>query len=343
MAERYDPSKKPVTTIGLDGEPYPSGLEFRFAGTMDLVGMKYTHEGYAFIAPILGGQYKPDFVWELPNGKLGIGEVKGWGNDRAEAAADIIRDFCDDPNHPIDEFVYGWSKNVLYYHNEREADGALYVCNDCGEPTWSFVDDLECSHCGSHNLDFRCVDFNSYWNKEWKKIYEPTWQRRIHKNETEEGIKSYIQQFADRYDDYIDLIPGKVNGKGTICLITENIGPGQWNPDFWYTEQPLSRQVFGTALAPIVLVLVFECPSNKEKHAIKECLRHVADKYSPVVKLVLMDKHTTQVADYFTNGQLEPGHPYRCLKCDGVFFASDEHTQCPYCDNEKTLLLKGKE
>lgn len=339
----YIPSMKPVTTIGLDGEAYPSGLEFRFAGMMDLVGMKYEHEGYAFIAPILGGQYKPDFVWELPNGKLGIGEVKGWEKERDIIAADIIRDFCDDPNHPVEEFVYGWSENVLYYNKGRETDGAMFKCHDCGEATWSSTLEKECSFCGSHDLEFICVDFNSYWNDEWQKIYSPTWNRRIKKNETEASILKYIQDFSDKHEDHIDLLPGKVEGKGTICMITESIPPGQWNPDFWYTEQPLSRSQYGTALAPIVLVLVFECPTNNEKHAIAECLRHVADKYSPIVKVVLMDKHTTRVADHFTKAQLEPGHPYKCPKCDGVFFASDNHTQCPYCDNKKTLLLKGKE
>lgn len=340
----YIPSMKPAITIGLDGEYYPSGLEFRCAGMMDLVGFKYTHEGYAFVCSIRGGQYKPDFVWELPNGHLGICEIKGWNQPRAEAAADIIRDFCDDPHHPVDEFVYGWSKNVLYYHNEREADGAMYMCKSCGKPTWSFVDDHECSFCGGHELEFVCVDFNNYWNKEWEKQWSKTWQRYINKNATEEGIRDYIRNYAEKHSNHIDLKEGK-NKKGvrTLCMITEQIKPGQWDPDFWYTEQPKNRDLYGLAKAPIALVIVNECPTNSEKRAIRECLRHVADQYSLIVKLVLMDKHTTLVADHFTGAKLEEGHLYKCNHCDGEFFAADQYTECPYCGSKQTEQTSGKE
>ena len=139
------------------------------------------------------------------------------------------------------------------------------MCKSCGKPTWSFVDDHECSFCGGHELEFVCVDFNNYWNKEWEKQWSKTWQRYINKNETEKGIQNYILKFKDKHDGHIDLTPGKVkdkNGKlkGTLCLITQDIKPGQWNPDFWYTEQPLNRDQFGTALAPIVLE--FTCYSR---------------------------------------------------------------------------------
>lgn len=336
MFERYDPSKKAVKTIGFDGEIYDSGLEARFANTLTMQNVNYTHNGIAIFCEILGGQYKPDFVWDRADGKKIVAEVKGWQQTRAIAAADALRDYCDDETSPIAEFIYAWSNGITLYKDKQEARAAFYVCRDCGETSVEWAHDPFCPHCGSHDQDFLCVDFNNWANEQWEKKWSKTWQRYINKTAYEKSVKDYVKRFASRHET-LDLVEGK------LCLLSEHIHPGQWKPDFYYTEQPLNRKQFGTALAPIAVILVSECPTNAEKHAYQECLRHVSDPLSPIVKLVFMDHDGVRVADYYTQGNLQEGHWYKCSHCGKVYAASDEHPQCPCCDCHSTTLISGKE
>ena len=337
MFERYDPSKKPVKTIGLDGDIYDSGLEARFAYTLSANDIKYGHNDLAIMLDIQGGQYKPDFHWHREDDKIVIAEVKGWMSERAEAAADAIRELCDNPASPIEEFVYAWSKGMTLYKNHREAEASFYVCPNCGKVSVQWDDHQCCDRCGAQDHTKLCTDFNGWANEDWEKHWSVTWNARIKREGWDANAVQKYRDFAAKHKS-LDLVEGK------LVVLTSAIAPGQWKPDFMYTEQPCNRDRYRTALAPIAVVVVSSAPTHKEKQAHDELIGYVKSSDSPIVKFALVDRDGIHVADYYTQGRIEDGHWYECHSCGQVFVASEKHHQCPCCDSTKTeQVSKGKE
>ncbi len=349
MREMYDPSKQAVKTITPDGTVYDSGLEARFGMyAKTKLNMEFEYENnLAFIMEVCGGQYKPDYGQRMPDGSLSVIEVKGWKGARPDQVAKFMYAKVDDPGDEVSSYIFAWSKGIEIYdgQSKKARPAAFYKCPRCSEEVeenekgWILPkDDHYCPECGTR-CDYDCVNFNEAFNDWWREEHwGPIWKKWNYQWNRNQDAEQQSLALDKRFSDYLyktypelQLRRQSAHNK-ELSFLTRFAFDGSYIPEFWYTEPRRSVKSFGSALEPIVVVLVQDWDDNYRQALIKQLIRFVNDKGCPVVKLVHIDHDGIHVCDKYNSQGFSDGGIYTCPECEKTFFASDDNHRCPCCD-----------
>lgn len=339
--DNYDPAMRPVLTV-YNGEVYDSGLEARFAGTCDFLGIKAEHNRYAWMSPDCPtAQYKPDFAWRASTDEFVVAEVKGHMDQRSLAQRDMMMKYVDDPSDKTIALINATKYELNIYQDGCDMPAAFYRCPACGKGYIAAKEHPECPKCGEEHPTEVCVDFNTYYNETAKArqakamsdfvaLYTAREAARAATAKMTRKLTSRIEELAEQED--MPLARRKV---GILSPYGTGAGGQVW-PDYTYHEPRVNHSYFGTAYMPLVLVYVSADPSKLDELHYEEMRGYVDDMYSPIQKLVKISRAGIEVYDHRTPGSTyQPGGLFTCDSCGATYFARDDAHECPCCTHAK--------
>ena len=366
-SKRYSAANKAKKTYSrFLGILTKSGLEGRVIDGLCSLGIEVEYEAYTYPIDYLpGGQYTPDLVTVDPyTGGQQVIEIKGWANEKEKLAAKAFREKADDPNDPqnVTSFVIVWKDRIDLHRDGKDYAAGLYTCEECGEPYIAPLNAPACPKCHDEHPHFHCTNINDWYNKEYEKVWRPNWEeavKELHENEeqakTMETRSKFWRAFYSSQIETLNWNPwyrkrannspeiGLVEGRHEACVASPTERSGYYTPDFVYYEVPAGLELFGTTLAPMVFVSVDFDPTPAREQTFETIREYVLDWQNPLVKHVRINDDGIQVLDETTDGLWRRGHEYHCKnpKCGQMFFASDEHRNCPHCNGTNVSVSDG--